>query len=224
MKAQILSLLFLAIGFGAGYQWSNMKTQNSQLKPTVAHDEKDFYKTKYETLTTKFQALSDQEIESYINESDPSLKGSKADAMLTKLMKLFLVDIGLRLSEQNKRFQDSKFKYSSVTQKTETAKKFEKPVCEYTKQTCEERFGKITEKVAQINWQNKELGLASVNSVSQMSDFLKDVEVPNLFNYLSSAKVIDQNSYKFFSGNFEGELTFDNKKKKNSLLKLQSKI
>ena len=104
MKTQLMSMLFLIVGAYGGYQLGA-----AQSSPLVSVDDSPSeYKEKYLALQDKFQSLSDNQIESYINETDPSLKTKKANEMLAKLLKLFLVDVGLRLEEQSQRLESSK--------------------------------------------------------------------------------------------------------------------
>ncbi len=209
VKSQLMSLLFLVIGCYGGYKMANKQPQPINEQAIVA--ELDSYKVKYNELKSKFQLLSDNEIESYINEDDLSLKTEKADAMLAKLLKLFLIDVGLRLQEQSSRLESSQKSYGTASKNLSTKPQsaISAPKCNYTKQTCEKMFGEFKLALESINWKQKESKLSGLSSEGKIDSFLNEVKVDNLFEYLKSSYKPKNNLYSRLIGLFSGDVIFD---------------
>ena len=216
MNAQLISLIFLLIGGFGGYKIAS----NHKPEPVVDSQQEN-YKQKYLSLKNKFQSLSESEIESYINEDDLSLKTKKADEMLAKLLKLFLVDVGLRLEEQSQRLSESKSrkkvkpKPSVVTKTVPNKISSKENKCLINKTVCEKRFGAFAENEESKDWRRLEARVGQISTSEGANDFLDSVAVKNLFSDLKSLSPVDKIVYMRLVGNYSGEVFFDNKSKEN---------
>lgn len=202
------------------------KIASSQAQPELSDkssQESEPYKDKYLQLKGKFKLLSDNEIENYISERDQDLKTSKADEVLTKLLKLFLIDVGLRLESQANRLEQSKL----TTPKNTISNNVTPPVaiapkCTYSKKACEDKYGPFKQLVKVVDWKKQEVALSGVRSENRIEPFLEDVKVDNLFDYLKNSYKPKRNAYFRFRGLFTGDVIFDNPKQ--STLKMEFEL
>ena len=98
MNKNILYLvLIVLVGFSA-YQVGQSSSNDVELELSEQIDSPD-YKAKYEGLQEKFSDLDKVDIEEYLQLKTQKEKYEKADEILTKIMKIFLVNLGLRISQ-----------------------------------------------------------------------------------------------------------------------------
>ncbi len=174
------------------------------------------YKAKFYNLKTKFTELSENEIRSFVNEQDSQIKIQKANELLAKILKIFLVDVGLRLTQLNKDFEKSNQQTQINSNNNRSYVDNYRPEnvpssqksC--TKMVCEEMYGPVRQSNSKLNWKAKELDLKDVKSDKDISDFLKKVKVKSLNPYIVNSRRIDLKSLELFEGRFLGEIVFDN--------------
>ena len=95
-------------------------------------------------------------------------------------------------------------------------------VCNYTKETCEVKFGAFKKVFKKVNWKSKEAALSSVNSDNKIERFLNEVKVENFFDHLKNSYKPKNNLYSRLMGLYTGDVLFDDPRQ--SALKMEFEV
>ncbi|MEQ1875923.1 MAG: hypothetical protein ABL958_04700, partial [Bdellovibrionia bacterium] len=99
-RVYVFIIVAAVAGFFAGKQWPRPHAAHPTEGGPVCDGENPSCDQKLEALKSKFQSISEKDIDEYIKLKDMKTKYEKADEIFGKILSIFLLDLGMRVSGQ----------------------------------------------------------------------------------------------------------------------------
>ncbi len=175
--------------------------------PTKSSEQASPEIQKYNVLKTKFEKLSQVDLEEYVQLKNQKEKYEKADEIFGKILTIFLYDLGIRASH-------SQLKALEESSKTPVAKPEEPSIPVVVRSRNDQQHTVITSE-RNKNWITAGRQARELYSENEIEDFLKKTEISDFFSELKSARSLTQEQIQTLNGTYLGEIVFDDKSKTN---------
>lgn len=212
----VLILLGAVIGLSSGYLlFGARKTPPpAPLSQDTAQDPDETNSSESKLtpeVLRKLQDLSEKDIEDYLKLRDQRARYEKAEDILTRLLQIMITDLGLRIKHgQLEQLQDPASRLPLV----------ESPIAQVPTpapmQTPAPTPAQAlpVKTAANAEWKRQGALLAEVRAESDVRDFLKKVEIADLYSELRQTTTLTQSQLDLLNGAYAGEMTFDDGKQR----------
>ncbi len=190
MPKKIVLMIFVA-GLTLGY----IIPRTSNLKPTPLSSDRES-QDKLNDLKNKLQTISEEDINEYIQLKDMKAKYEKADEIFGKILTLFLLDLGLKISE--KQIEELKTSTYTLTENNQ-------PVPSEKADTSE---AESIKPVAQVSDEKTYANSRNFESDEKTSKLLNEKILSNPIATWSAAKPINRKAFNLIDGHFIGNIFF----------------
>jgi hypothetical protein len=200
MKNLIVMALVASVSLFAGYSF--------RPAPVVDPDA-----GKYAELKSKFQSISEVDLEDYLRLKEQRARFDKADEILGKIVQLMIYDLGIRHGEgQLARLKEAAAKSKLGGAPAEAASDPK------VSPTFPVSPGRAKGVLAQVpsptvrDWKKNGEKLSEVYRADQVDDFLKSVEIPDFFSAMRAGQALNQGQVELLNGTFTGRAVFEDPK------------
>lgn len=161
-----------------------------------------------EALKKKLSELTENDLEAIASTENPNLRQQKIEALLSKVVQLFIVDLGLRIQNPlATKVEDTKL---SFTKAVDTKAEDKKPLInELTKIKTGELAGAEADdaKPDKASIRKQIQKLANVADVSEVPEALAATARANIYDDFKSAARLSNNQIRSLEGKWVGEVT-----------------
>ncbi len=190
MPKKIVLMIFVA-GLTLGY----IIPRNSNLThPLLSADRES--QDKLNNLKDKMQKISEEDINEYIQLKDMKAKYEKADEIFGKILSLFLLDLGLKMSE--KQIEDLKTSSPTLSENNQPIPPEEAKISE----------AESIKPVAQASAEKTYGSHRNLESDEKTSKLFNEKILSNPIATWSAAKPINRQTFNLIDGHFTGNIFF----------------
>ncbi len=198
MKNFSLVIIISAITALGGYLLGKSSPAQTQITATETNTLQD------NSIKSSIYQMTKADMEEYSKLKNQKEKYNKANDILQKILKIFLLDLGLRISDSNYDLLKQSFDEpssppvdSTVIAKLDSNSSDSEILAAVKKN--------LKEQVGSTDWVNKENKASEVASDEDAKSFLKSVEIKDFFKSLKSLKPINKTQANVITGSFWGK-------------------
>jgi hypothetical protein len=195
-------IFFLIVGLTAGFFLRGYVKSAPPPTPTC---EENICEEKLKALKSKFEKISEEDINEYIQLKEMKAKYEKADEIFGKILNIFLLDLGLRVSAQQMADLKSAPKVPPPTAEPATP--------QLPLQKAEVRTQDVAASPKPMP-RRILLKTRNIESDDQIKKIVNEAVLENALSSWGSAVPLQRSDFNFVRGRFAGQIIFLNKEKK----------